>query len=105
MLSRVVPASGEEVTIKVFGDYEDVASWAETAFRKMVGKGYIGGSTTGNLNPVSNLTRAQAAKLLDVIYENENIVSKKSDRGAIRCHIKRYDLYQSDFHRRKGGGW
>ena len=42
MLSRVVPASGEEVTIKVFGDYEDVASWAETAFRKMVGKGYIG---------------------------------------------------------------
>lgn len=76
MLSRVVPASGEEVTIKVFGDYEDVASWAETAFRKMVGKGYIGGSTTGNLNPVSNLTRAQAAKLLVDIYENENIVSK-----------------------------
>lgn len=76
MLSRIVPASGEEVTIKVFGDYEDVASWAETAFRKMVGKGYIGGTTAGNLDPESNLTRAQAAKLLVDIYENENIVSK-----------------------------
>ena len=47
MLSRVVPASGEEVTIKVFGDYEDVASWAETAFRKNGGKG----STSGDLQP------------------------------------------------------
>ena len=76
MLSRIVPASGEEATLKVFGDYEDVASWAETAFSKMVGKGYIGGSTNGNLEPASNLTRAQAAKLLVDIYENENIVSK-----------------------------
>lgn len=37
--------------------------------------------TSGDLqpaicNPVSNLTRAQAAKLLVDIYENENIVSK-----------------------------
>lgn len=76
MLSRIVPAYNKEVTIKVFGDYEDVADWAETAFRKIVGKGYIGGSSDGNLHPLKNLTRAQAAKLLVDIYENENIVSK-----------------------------
>ena len=76
MLSRIVPAAGEDATLKVFGDYEDVDFWAEKAFSKIVAKGYIGGYNDGDLHPRDNLTRAQAAKLMVDIFENENIVSK-----------------------------
>lgn len=76
MLSRVVPTYGKNATIKVFGDYESVDTWAEDACRKIVGKGYLGGYDDGDLHPTDSLTRAQAAKILTDVAENENIVSK-----------------------------
>lgn len=76
MISRIVPSAGENATLKVFGDYEDVAFWAEDACSRIVAKGYIGGYDDGNLHPGDNLTRAQAAKLMTDIIESENIVSR-----------------------------
>ena len=76
MLSRIVPASGSDTDLSKFKDAADVPEWASTALSKMVGKGYISGSTDGNLYPQKKLTRAQAAKLLVEIKEKENIVSK-----------------------------
>lgn len=76
MISRIVPSAGENATLKVFGDYEDVAFWAEDACSRIVAKGYIGGYDDGNLHPGDNLTRAQAAKLMIDIVENENIISR-----------------------------
>ena len=76
MISRIVPSAGENATLKVFGDYGDVAVWAEDAFSSIVAKGYIGGYDDGNLHPGDNLTRAQAAKLMTDIIESENIISR-----------------------------
>ena len=76
MISRIVPSAGENATLKVFGDYGDVAVWAEDAFSRIVAKGYIGGYDDGNLHPGDNLTRAQAAKLMTDIIESENIISR-----------------------------
>ena len=73
MLARVVPASGSNVTLKVYDDYSDVEKWATVSMEKMAGKGYIQGFTDGKLYPTANLTRAQAAKILTEIIDKENI--------------------------------
>ena len=89
MLSRIVPAYGKNVTLKVFGDYESIDFWAEDACSKIVGKGYLGGYDDGDLHPADKLTRAQAAKLLVDVYENENIVSK--NQTVIQSGVKLED--------------
>ena len=89
MLSRIVPSYGKNVTLKVFGDYEDIDFWAEDACSKIVGKGYLGGYDDGDLHPADSLTRAQAAKLLVDVYENENIVSK--NQTVVQSGVKLED--------------
>ncbi|MGI6205083.1 MAG: S-layer homology domain-containing protein [Anaerovoracaceae bacterium] len=75
IIARIVPAYGSEGDLSKFSDASSVADWAETSMEKMVGKGYISGSD-GKLNPESNLTRAEAVKIIVDIVEGENIISK-----------------------------
>lgn len=75
MLARIVPAYGSSSTLKAFSDYDKAGDWATTALEKMVAKGYISGYSNGSLQPQSKLTRAQAAKMIVSILDNENIVS------------------------------
>ncbi|MCL1810120.1 MAG: S-layer homology domain-containing protein [Clostridiales bacterium] len=77
MISRVIPAYGISGNLNEFPDRSSVADWAYTAFQKVNGKKYIGAYDDGRLHPLDNLTRAQTAKIICDILDNENIV--KSD--------------------------
>lgn len=75
MLARLLPAYGYTTSLSRFSDYRSVASWAETAMTKMAGKGYISGYSDGKIHPLDSLTRAQAAKIITEIVDEENIVT------------------------------
>lgn len=74
MLGRIVPSNSSGSTLKAYGDYEAVGSWAVPAMQRMTAKNYIGDYNDGNLHPADNLTRAQAAKIIDDILEHEKII-------------------------------
>ena len=74
MLSRIIPTHGASGNLNVFGDRGDIADWAFSAMQKINGRGYMGGFDDGNLHPLANLTRAQTARIIGQILENENIV-------------------------------
>lgn len=73
MLSRIVPTSGSNATLKVYSDYKNVEYWAETALEKITAKGYLGAYNDGKLHPKDNLTRGQAAKILTLVLQKETI--------------------------------
>ena len=77
MISRIIPTRGSSGNLSAFPDRNAIADWAHTAFLKVNGKGYIGAYNDGNLHPLDNLTRAQTAKIICDILENETVV--KSD--------------------------
>ena len=87
MLSRIVPTSGSNATLKVYSDYKNVEYWAETALEKITAKGYLGAYNDGKLHPKDNLTRGQAAKILTLVLQKETIDKNNKrivahDRGA-----------------------
>lgn len=74
ILSRIVPAAGQETSINSYDDASDVAIWAEIAMRKIVGKKYMTGADN-QLMPLSPLTRGQAAKIIVEIKDAEKIIT------------------------------
>ena len=74
IISRLIPSHGVSGNLNVFPDRATVADWAVTAFQKVHGKGYMGAFDDGNLHPTSSLTRAQTARIIMSIIDNENIV-------------------------------
>jgi len=75
MIARVLPTYGESGRLQNFTDYRSVADWAYTALSKVNGKGYISGYTDGKIHPLDPLTRAQAAKIIGDIVEEETIIT------------------------------
>ena len=73
MLSRVLPTHGYSTNLSRFSDYRTIADWAEEAISSVSGKGYLSGYTDGKVHPLDALTRAQAAKIISEIAEEENI--------------------------------
>lgn len=74
MISRFVPTYGHSGRLTSFSDYRSIDEWAYTALQKVNGKGYIGGYTDGGIHPKDKLTRAQAAKIICDILDEETIV-------------------------------
>lgn len=75
MISRIVPAYGKSGNLRAYADYGSVADWAYSAMEKANGKGYIGAYNDGKLHPADQLTRAQTAKIICDILDNETIVT------------------------------
>ncbi len=78
MLARVIPDYKGKGSLKSFKDYRQVAQWATAAMEKMNGRKYMGAYSDGRLHPADPLTRAQTAKILCDILDNETI--EKSDK-------------------------
>ncbi|WP_324822270.1 Ig-like domain-containing protein [Sinanaerobacter sp. ZZT-01] len=74
MLSRIVPTYGKTANIKSYKDYTSVESWSIESMQRMIGKGYLGAYDDGKLHPADKLTRAQTAKIISDILNNEAIV-------------------------------
>lgn len=74
MLSRIVPTYNYNASLTSYGDRASVSDWAESSLSRIVGKKYMGAYDDGNLHPLDNLTRAQAAKIICDIVDNETIV-------------------------------
>lgn len=78
MLSNILPNYKGGGNLKSYRDYRLIASWATAALEKMTGRQYFGAYTDGRLHPTDSLTRAQAAKILCDILDNETIVTKRT---------------------------
>jgi len=78
MLSNIMPNYKEKGNLKSYKDYKLIASWATAALEKMIGRQYFGSYNDGRLHPTDSLTRAQAAKILCDILNNETIVTRRT---------------------------
>jgi len=78
MLSNIMPNYKEKGNLKSYRDYKLIASWAAAALEKMIGRQYFSTYGDGRLHPTDPLTRAQAAKILCDILNNETIVTRKT---------------------------
>lgn len=90
MIARIIPAYGSTANLSAFKDGYTVADWASPFMKKVVGKGYLGAYDDGLLHPTSSLTRAQTAKIICEILDNENITSSNTtikSEGTIKDKI------------------
>ncbi len=78
MLSRLIPEGKKNGNLKSFSDSKKIESWATDAMAKMNGKGYIGAYSDKKLHPADPLTRAQTAKILSEILDNEDIITRRT---------------------------
>jgi len=76
MLSRILPSYKEKGSLKNYRDSRLVAAWATGAMEKMTGRKYMGAYNDGRIHPADPLTRAQTAKILCDILDNETFVRK-----------------------------
>ena len=78
MLARLIPEGKKKGNLKSFKDSKSIASWASDAMLRLNGKGYIGAYSDGKIHPADPLTRAQTAKILSDILDNEDIVTRRT---------------------------
>ena len=78
MLSNILPNYKEKGNLKSYRDYKLIASWASAALEKLIGRQYFGAYDDGLLHPTDSLTRAQAAKILCDVLNNETIVTRRT---------------------------
>ncbi len=92
MLSRLIPEGKKKGNLKSFPDSKKIESWASDAMAKMNGKGYIGPYNDKMIHPADPLTRAQTAKILSEILDNEDIVTRKTvvDKDGTKLTTKTY---------------
>lgn len=79
MLSNILPNYKGGGNLKSYRDYRLIATWATAALEKMTGREYFGAYSDGRIHPTDPLTRAQAAKILCDILDNETIVTRKTE--------------------------
>lgn len=73
ILYRISVPSNDTFELRKFTDNSSIADWARDAVSSVAAKGYITGDEKSRFLPASNLTRAQAAKLIYEFVENENV--------------------------------
>jgi hypothetical protein len=78
MLSNILPNYKEKGNLKSYRDYRLITADATTAWEKMTGQQYFGAYNDGRLHPADPLSRAQAAKILCDILDNETIVTRRT---------------------------
>ena len=91
MIARIVPSYGFSANLNAYTDGSKTADWAKEYMTKIVGKTYLGAYDDGLLHPEDSLTRAQTAKIICNILDNENIVKTfttiKTDATVIKNTI------------------
>ena len=75
ILSRIITPATNLQSISGLADYKKISDWAVDSVRTVFSKGYIAGDPNKNFNPGGNLTRGEAAKLIEMILMGETIVS------------------------------
>lgn len=76
---------GSSDTLSAFADKDDVSAWAASSTAALVSAGHINGSN-GKLNPKSNITRAEFAKLINSLassYIDKNGTDSKTVNGNV----------------------
>ena len=78
MLSYLIPEGTKKGSLKAFSDSKTIDDSATDAMTKMVAKEYFGAYSDNKLHPTDPLTRAQTAKILSEVLDNEDIVTRKT---------------------------
>ena len=74
---------GSSDTLSAFADKDDVSAWAASSTAALVSAGHVNGSD-GKINPKSNITRAEFAKLINSLasaYIDKNVTDVKTVNG------------------------
>ena len=74
---------GSSDTLSAFADKDDVSAWAASSTAALVSAGHVNGSD-GKINPKSNITRAEFAKLINSLassYIDKNGTDSKTVNG------------------------
>ncbi len=77
IIARIITNPTVSKTIAT-GDKSSIASWALSAVNKVYAKGYMTGDANNYYRPTGSLTRAEAAKIIYSIVNNEKIVKSNS---------------------------
>ena len=75
--------SGSSSALSAFADKDDVSAWAASSTAALVSAGHVNGSD-GKINPKSNITRAEFAKLINSlasVYIDKNVTDEKTVNG------------------------
>ena len=75
--------SGSSSALSAFADKDDVSAWAASSTAALVSAGHVNGSD-GKINPKSNITRAEFAKLINSLassYIDKNGTDSKTVNG------------------------
>ncbi len=98
MLGRIIPEiETPRGAMEDFNDYKLISDEALQGVDLLVRKGYMSGYPDGTLRPDGKLTRAEAAKLIAKILDNETIVSEdvsiKNSGDILKDSIYVGDIY------------
>ena len=84
MLYRAAKVAGEDVScaedaLHGYADADAIATWAREAVGWAVERGYLSGDNEGNINAAGQVTRAEFAYLLMLLYENHYFEEELKD--------------------------
>lgn len=80
LLARALKLTGS--TALTFSDAGQIAPWAQGAVAAAVAAGYLNGLPGGSFEPLANVTRAQAAKVLAMVLSQSSTVSPTPGSSA-----------------------
>ena len=72
-LDAIGYTEGKAGDLSVFADASLIASYAKAPFEKLVGLGFVNGNN-GMVNPTTNISRAEAAKLIYDVLQTKKAV-------------------------------
>ena len=75
ILSRIITPATSLQSVSGLADYKNISEWALDSVRTVFSKGYISGDPNRNFNPGGNLSRGEAAKLIEMLLGGETIVN------------------------------
>ena len=78
IISRLIPSDSKSANLTNYKDYSKISDWAKDALAIVCGNGYMGAYDDGLLHPADKLTRAQTAKIICDILDNETIITSNT---------------------------
>ncbi len=78
IISRIIPGDSKSANLSKYKDYSSISDWAKDSLSVVCGNGYMGAYDDGLLHPADKLTRAQTAKIICEILDNETIITSNT---------------------------
>ena len=82
VISRIATESNSTGDYNNLRDKNDIDAWATDGVKQVCGKGYMTGDNNKKMNPKGNLSRAEAAKIIESLLAGETLNQKDVSQNA-----------------------